>query len=59
MNDCGIVPVVDGMLSRRGWEVAYLALHPLMYCDIALRQSARDLTPPWPRDGGPVPGRES
>ena len=38
MTDYGIVPVVNGMLSTGGWEVVYLALHPLLYCDIALRR---------------------
>ena len=38
MTDYGIVPVVNDMLAGGGWEVAYLALHPLMYCDVALRR---------------------
>lgn len=38
LTDYGIVPVVNGLLAGGGWEVAYLALHPLMYCDIALRR---------------------
>lgn len=40
MTDYGIVPVVNGLLSDGVWEVVYFALHPLMYCDIALRRRA-------------------
>ena len=32
---------VNDLVSRGGWEVVYLALHPLMYCDIAIRRRAR------------------
>lgn len=38
LTDYGIVPVVNDLVSRGGWEVVYLALHPLMYCDIAVRR---------------------
>ena len=41
LTDYGIVPVVNDLVSRGGWEVVYLALHPLMYCDIAIRRRAR------------------
>lgn len=40
MTDYGIVPVVNDLVSRGEWDVVYLALHPLMYCDIALRRRA-------------------
>ncbi|RYB02198.1 class I SAM-dependent methyltransferase [Lichenibacterium ramalinae] len=42
LTDYGILPVVNRMLASGEWEVAYLALHPLMYCDIALRRPGRD-----------------
>lgn len=38
LTDYGTVPVVNALLAGGNWEVAYLALHPLMYCDIALRR---------------------
>jgi hypothetical protein len=38
MTDYGVLPVVNRMLVSGDWEVVYLALHPLMYCDIALRR---------------------
>lgn len=37
LTDYGTVPVVNALLAGGGWDVVYLALHPLMYCDIALR----------------------
>ena len=40
LTDYGIVPVVNDLVARGGWEVVYLALHPLMYCDVALRRCA-------------------
>ena len=39
MDDYGVVPVVNAMLASGEWEVVYLALHPLMYCDIAIRRT--------------------
>lgn len=41
MTDYGVVPVVNAMLASGEWEVLYLALHPLMYCDIAIRRKRR------------------
>lgn len=38
MTDYGTVPVVNAIISRDDWEIVYLALHPLMYCDIAIRR---------------------
>lgn len=38
MTDYGVVPVVNEMLASGGWEMLYLALQPLMYCDVALRR---------------------
>ena len=38
MTDYGVVPVVNELLASGGWEMVYIALHPLMYCDVALRQ---------------------
>ncbi len=38
LTDYGVVPVVNAMLAGGEWEVVYLALHPLMYCDIAIRR---------------------
>jgi hypothetical protein len=32
----GVVPVVNGLLASGGCKILYMALHPLMYCDIAL-----------------------
>jgi hypothetical protein len=28
-------------MLREGWEMMYLALHPYMYCDVALRRAPR------------------
>ncbi len=36
MTDYGVVPVVNALLVSGDWQVVYLALHPLMYCDIAI-----------------------
>ena len=41
MTDYGVVPIVNAMLASGEWEVLYLALHPLMYCDIAIRRRHR------------------
>ena len=38
LTDYGTVPVVNAMLASGEWQVVYLALHPLMYCDIAIRR---------------------
>jgi hypothetical protein len=32
----GVVPVVNRLLASGLWKIRYMALHPLMYCDIAL-----------------------
>jgi SAM-dependent methyltransferase len=37
-TDYGIVPVVNELLAGGEWEMAYIALHPLMYCDVAIRR---------------------
>ena len=34
----GIVPVVNGLLSSGKWKIEALALHPLLFCDIAIRR---------------------
>lgn len=34
----GVVAVVNALLAGGAWEMIYLALHPLMYCDVALRR---------------------
>lgn len=36
MIDYGVVPAVNELLCGGEWKVTYFALHPLMYCDIAL-----------------------
>ncbi len=33
----GIVPVVNDLVVNGGWRVVALALHPAMFCDIAIR----------------------
>jgi hypothetical protein len=33
----GVVPVVNELLAGGRWRIRYIALHPLMYCDIALQ----------------------
>ena len=38
MTDYGVVPVVNELLASGEWEMIYLALHPLMYCDVALQR---------------------
>jgi hypothetical protein len=35
----GVVAVVNDLLEAGGWDVVYLALHPQMFCDIALTRS--------------------
>jgi hypothetical protein len=37
----GVVPAVNRLVTSSDWRVVGLALHPLMYCDIALRRVAR------------------
>ncbi len=37
-TDYGIVPVVNEFLASGEWEMMYIALHPLMYCDVAIRR---------------------
>ena len=41
MADYGVVPVVNELLAGGEFEMIYLALHPLMYCDVGLRRRAR------------------
>ena len=40
-TDYGIVPVVNELLASGEWEMVYIALHPLMYCDVAIRRARR------------------
>jgi hypothetical protein len=35
----GVVPVVNELLAGGGWTVDYLALHPQLFCDIAVKRS--------------------
>lgn len=42
MTDYGVVPVVNALLASGEWEILYLALHPLMYCDVAIRRRSHD-----------------
>jgi hypothetical protein len=37
LHSYGVVPVVNGLLASGHWKIRYIALHPLMYCDIALQ----------------------
>lgn len=39
LEDYGVIPVVNEMLSTGGWKVVYLAFHPHMYCDLAVRRA--------------------
>jgi hypothetical protein len=41
----GVVPVVNELCVNDGWTVAYLALHPQMYCDICIRRVSGLLAP--------------
>lgn len=36
----GVVNVVNRLLAEGGWNVRYLALHPQMFCDIAIARAA-------------------
>jgi hypothetical protein len=36
----GVVPAVNELIAAGGWEVLGLALHPQLFCDIALRRIA-------------------
>jgi len=40
-DDCyyGVIPAVNGLVARNGFEVAGFALQPDMYCDIAIRRA--------------------
>jgi len=38
-TDYGVVPVVNDLLASGEWAMVYIALHPLMYCDVALRRA--------------------
>jgi predicted O-methyltransferase YrrM len=37
----GVVQATHEFMLREGWEMMYLALHPYMYCDVALRRAPR------------------
>lgn len=39
LNDYGVIPVVNGLLSSGEWRVVYFAFHPHMYCDIAITRT--------------------
>ena len=41
LADYGVVPVVNELLVGGEWEMLYLALHPLMYCDVGLKRRDR------------------
>lgn len=41
LADYGVMPVVNGLLASGEWQVRYLALHPHMYCDIAIARRQR------------------
>lgn len=43
MTDYGVPYVVNELLISGGWQVEFFAFHPLMYCDIALKQAARQV----------------
>lgn len=34
----GVIPVVDELCVSENWEMIYLALGPMMYCNVALRE---------------------
>ncbi len=34
----GIVQAVHEFCREEGWEIRYLALHPYMFCDVALNK---------------------
>jgi hypothetical protein len=35
----GVIQAAHEFMIREGWEMVALALHPLMYCDVALRKA--------------------
>jgi len=35
----GVIQAAHEFMLADGWEMAFLALHPLMYCDVALRKA--------------------
>jgi hypothetical protein len=51
----GVVQVVNDMLANQGWKIAGFALHPEMYCDVALVRPNRR-SPNWSRYS--TPGRD-
>lgn len=34
----GVIQAVHEFCLREGWEIVYLALHPRMFCDVALNK---------------------
>ncbi|HEX3862781.1 MAG TPA: class I SAM-dependent methyltransferase [Stellaceae bacterium] len=34
----GVVPAVNEFMLEKGWEMIYFALHPRMFCDVAIRK---------------------
>jgi len=38
LSDYGVMPAVNELLASGDWRVVYLALHPHMYCDIAIKR---------------------
>jgi len=39
LTDYGVVPIVNELLASGEWEMVHIALHPLMYCDVAIRRA--------------------
>ena len=34
----GVIPAANEFMIREGWEMRFFALHPWMYCDVAIRR---------------------
>jgi hypothetical protein len=39
LQDYGVVPVVNELLASGEWRMIYFALHPMMYCDVAISRA--------------------
>lgn len=53
----GVIPALHEFMLRENWEMRYFALHPWMYCDVAIRrrQQARRLRPWHAKGATPLP----